>query len=75
MSHDQACLEAGRTMAEEPAPAEQVHAGPATVSITVGGARLTVNLGQTRVTGAELMAALDAAVEHLEAGTRQRTAA
>ncbi len=54
---------------------EEPHAGPGSVSISVGSAKLTVNLGYVRVSDAELVAVLDDAVRRLAGQRRKRDAA
>ena len=54
---------------------EELHAGPGSVSISVGSTRLTVNLGYVRVSDAELMTVLDDAVRRLRGEPWKRDAA
>ncbi|NQU25390.1 MAG: hypothetical protein HQ567_29240 [Candidatus Nealsonbacteria bacterium] len=54
---------------------EKLHAGPGSVSISVGAAKLTVNLGYVQVSNAELVAVLDDAVQRLTGQQWRRDAA
>lgn len=72
---DVTTLSPGSDRPADSVASEKLHTGPATVSITVGHSRLTVNLGHTQVTSAQLMAALEAAVDRLQVEPRQREAA